>query len=122
MFPRIRRTPARSASAMGAVSSTSSDSTGSSKPVGATARYSSAAWARGLSLPTRASTASATVGGTRSSGDARTSVTKNGFPSVSRNKVLASTAVSAASSATASALRRWQWQPLGSGQSAEQAA
>ena len=69
-----------------------------SAPDGMTASRSSAACAAGLSVRTRASTASTTVGGTISLGLASTSLTKNGLPPVSSNNSAGSTFVAAARS------------------------
>ena len=95
--PRMVSTPAASAWPTGARSGCSIRSSPASTPPGTTARRLTADWASGLSFPTRASTASTTVGGTSTSGAvASTSVTKNGLPCVSRKRSAASPSAPAA--------------------------
>ena len=78
---------------------------------GTTASCSTTSRAAGVNRCTRARTASTTVRGTGSSGEARASVTKNGLPAVARCSRCASTGEPSASSATASGESATQRQP-----------
>ena len=101
----------RSASATGPRSGHSARSSAGSTCDGTTASCSTTSRAAGVSRCTRARTASTTVRGTGSSGEASASVTKNGLPAVARCSRCASTGEPAASSATASRGERIQRQP-----------